>query len=498
MFKGVKHSVRVKIIIIYGEKTMNEEKISSEVLRAQKSVDDALVDRLLAEEAAKSTRKIVVLDDDPTGVQTVHDIHVYTDWSLESLRRGFAETNKLFFILTNSRGLTEEQTSRVHTEIAERVENVAKEYGMDYLIISRSDSTLRGHYPLETALLREVAEKSGNRVVDGEILCPYFKEGGRFTLNNVHYVKYGGELVPCGKTEFAADETFGYKSSSLPEYIEEKTGGKYPAKDVICISLESLRNLDYDGIEAQLLAVHDFGKIIVNAVDDCDVRIFATALYRAMAKGKHYMIRCAAALVKAIGNISDHPLLTKEEMITLKNNAGGIIVVGSHTKKTTVQLEALKQVDGIEFIEMNSDLVLTPGALEAETAAIVERAGKLIEKGVTVCVSTRRTVLTLADDTPEAALVRSVKISDAVQKCVGELKITPAFVVAKGGITSSDVGTKALKAKCALVLGQIAPGVPVWRTGEESRFPGTPYVIFPGNVGDVKTLRQAVETLMGK
>ncbi|MCI7262827.1 MAG: hydroxyacid dehydrogenase [Clostridiaceae bacterium] len=477
---------------------MEEAKISAGILNEQKPVDLEAVDAALAAEAVKNTRKIIVLDDDPTGVQTVHDISVYTDWSMESLRQGFAEENSLFFVLTNSRGLTEEQTTRVHMEIAERAEAIAKEFGLDYLIISRGDSTLRGHYPLETALLRQVAEREGDRVIDGEILCPYFKEGGRFTIGNVHYVKYGEELVPCGQTEFAKDETFGYHSSNLAEYIEEKTGGEYKAADVTCISLDSLRALDYDTVEAQLLSVKNFGKIIVNAVDDCDVKVFATALYRAMAKGKHYMIRCAAALVKAIGNISDRPLLRREEMVTLKNQAGGIIVVGSHTKKTTAQLEELKQVDGIRFIEMNSDLVLTPGALEAETASIVEQAGQLISQGITVCISTKRAVLTLADDTPEAALLRSVKISDAVQSCVGSLKVTPAFVVAKGGITSSDVGTKALRVKRALVLGQIAPGVPVWRTGEESRFPGTPYVIFPGNVGDTDTLKNAVETLLGR
>jgi uncharacterized protein YgbK (DUF1537 family) len=382
---------------------MNEAKISADIIAQQRAVDLSRVNEELKKEADKNTRKIIVLDDDPTGVQTVHDINVYTDWSVESIRAGFAEENSLFFILTNSRGLTEDQTTKVHTEIAERVSTVAKETEKDYLIISRGDSTLRGHYPLETQLLKEVAERESGAVIDGEILCPYFKEGGRFTIDNVHYVKYGNELVPCGQTEFAGDETFGYKSSNLAEYIEEKTKGKYKAADVTCISLDSLRALDYEAIEAQLLSVHDFGKIIVNAVDDCDVKVFATALYRAMAKGKNYMIRCAAALVKAIGNVSDRPLLSRDEMVTLKNNAGGIIVVGSHTKKTTDQLEELKKVQGIEFIEMNSDLVLAPGALEEETSNIVNRAGKLIESGVTVCISTKRAVLTLEDDTPEAA-----------------------------------------------------------------------------------------------
>ena len=474
-----------------------EQPRSASVLAQYPQPDTARLSAALAAEANANQRKIIVLDDDPTGVQTVHDIFVYTDWSIESLRKGFAAPEKLFFILTNSRGFTAAETTKAHIEIAEHVDQVAREFGMDYLIISRGDSTLRGHYPLETDLLRQVAEKKGGFAMDGEILCPYFKEGGRFTLDNVHYVRYGGELVPCGQTEFAKDETFGYTSSNLCDYIEEKTAGKFRAGDITCISLESLRALDFDGIEAQLLAVHDFGKVVVNAVEDCDVQAFAVALYRAMAKGRHFTIRCAAALVKAIGNISSQPLLSREQMVTLKSSAGGIIVVGSHTKKTTAQLEELKKVQGIEFIEMDSDKVLVPGELEKEAAAIVAHCSQQIAKGITCCVSTKRVVLTLPDDTPEAALVRSVAISDALQSCVGRLTASPAFVVAKGGITSSDVGVKALRVKCAKVLGQIRPGIPVWQTGAESLFPGTPYIIFPGNVGEVPTLREAVEILLG-
>ena len=76
-----------------------------------------------------------------------------------------------------------------------------------------------------------------------------------------------------------------------------------------------------------------------------------------------------------------------------------------------------------------------------------------------------------------------------------QLHVKPAYIIAKGGITSSDVGTKALKVKKALVMGQIQKGIPVWLTGEESKFPGMPYIIFPGNVGDKDTLRLIVEEL---
>ena len=474
-----------------------EERIRASELERYPLPDLERVEAALAAEAAKSQRQIVVLDDDPTGVQTVHDVSVYTDWSLESVREGFQEPGKLFFILTNSRSFTAAQTERAHREIARNVADVARELGRDYLIVSRGDSTLRGHYPLETQVLRDVFQRETGRGVDGDILCPYFKEGGRFTLDDVHYVRYGDELVPCGQTEFARDETFGYHSSRLPEYIQEKTGGACRAEDVTCISLARLRALDYEGVEAQLEAVRDYGRIVVNAVDDCDVKVFATALYRAMAKGRSFTVRCAAALVKALGDISDRPLLRREEMVTGETDHGGIIVVGSHTQKTTAQLEALKAVEGIEFIEMDSDLVLVPGALEKEAAAITARCSQLIAQGRTCCVSTKRALLTVENDTPEEALLRSVRISDAVQSCVAGLTATPAFVVAKGGITSSDVGVKALRTRRAWVLGQIRPGIPVWRTDEASRFPGVPYVIFPGNVGEESTLREAVELLLG-
>lgn len=475
-----------------------EERRSSSILTAWPALDMQEVNRLLEKEAASSDRKMIVLDDDPTGVQTVHDVSVYTDWSMESLRSGFAEDNKLFFILTNSRGFTAEQTAKAHLEIAANVDAAAKEAGMEYLIISRGDSTLRGHYPLETELLRKVQEERSGWKVDGEVLCPFFAEGGRFTIGNVHYVRYGDELVPAGQTEFAKDKTFGYTASDLRTYIEEKTEGAYREDSVTCISIEELRGLRLDEITERLMAVTDFNKIVVNAVDTCDVKVFCIALYRAMSRGKHFMFRTAAAFVKSIGNISDRPLLSREEMVTLKNKAGGIIIVGSHTQRTTAQLEELKKVDGILFIEMDSDLVLQEGALEAEVSRILEISESCIRQGMTVAVYTKRRLLEVEHDTKEAALLRSVRISDAVQSLVGRLNVSPAFVVAKGGITSSDVGTKALLVKRADVLGQIRPGIPVWQTGRESRFPGTPYVIFPGNVGEVETLREAVEVLMGK
>lgn len=472
--------------------------ISADVITCYKKIDEAYIDSLLEAEIKASNKKIVVLDDDPTGVQTVHDISVYTSWDKDSIRAGFDEENSLFYVLTNSRGFTAEQTTKAHHEIAAVVDEVAKETGKEYIFISRSDSTLRGHYPLETELLKADYEKNTGKVIDGEILCPFFKEGGRFTIENVHYVKYGDELVPANETEFAKDKTFGYTAATMPEYVEEKTKGAYKKEDVTCISLEDIHNMEIDKIEEQLLAVHDFNKIIVNAVDYVDVKVFCVALYRAMRKGKVYMMRTAAAIVKVMGGVTSQPLLTREQMVVKETENGGIIVVGSHTEKTTRQVEALKELKEIEFIELDATLVKDDAAFEAEVQRCLEKEEACIKSGRTVCCYTTRALITADTGDKEDELRLSVKISDAVQSLVGRLSVTPAFVIAKGGITSSDVGTKALAVKRANVLGQIRPGIPVWQTGDESRFPLTPYVIFPGNVGDDETLREAVEILIGK
>ena len=334
-------------------------------------------------------------------------------------------------------------------------------------------------------------EKTLGISVDGEILCPFFKEGGRFTLENTHYVRYGEELVPAAQTEFAKDATFGYHHSDLCAYVEEKTGGAYLAKDVVCIALS-------DKITRQLCAVRDFQKVVVNAIDYVDVKIVSIALYRAMAKGKHFIFRTAAALVKELGRISTQPLLTREQMIVRESTHGGVIVVGSHTQKTTKQLEELLKLDGIVSVAFDSDLVLEDDAFIKEIKRVTEKIETIIASGKTAVAYTKRKLMVMKDDTKEKALLRSVKISDAVQSLVGNLSVVPSFVIAKGGITSSDIGTKALRVKRATVMGQIRPGIPVWQTGEESKFPQTPYVIFPGNVGEIETLREAAEILMGK
>ncbi|ASA21380.1 four-carbon acid sugar kinase family protein [Paenibacillus donghaensis] len=474
---------------------MEKQKLS-ELQSSFPEPDSERLKELLSRAIKSNASKIIVLDDDPTGVQTVHDVTVITDWNIESIRKGFLTPEKVFFILTNSRSFTEAQTSAAHQEIAENIMAVSRQLDRDYMIISRGDSTMRGHYPLETEVLKDSIESKASYTFDGEILCPFFKEGGRFTVNNIHYVAEHDRLTPIGDTEFARDKTFGYTSSGLGEWVEERTGGAFRQDSMTMITLEELRACEITAIVKKLNAVTGFNKVIVNALDYCDLQVFCIALYESLAEGKKFLYRTAASLVRVIGGISEQPLLRAEQLIEPGSGSGGLIVAGSHTSKTTAQLEQLKPGGHVVMLEFNQHLMVeSEERVQREIARVIEQCTLLLSQNRTVALCTRRERLDLNSGNKEDELRISVRISDALTHIVASLQIRPRFIIAKGGITSSDIGTKALKVQQAIVAGQIKPGVPVWICGEESRFPQLPYVIFPGNVGEESTLKEIVEEL---
>ncbi|GHV57654.1 hypothetical protein AGMMS49579_23830 [Spirochaetia bacterium] len=473
--------------------------------------ETAKAEALIAAEIKKNRRKIIVLDDDPTGVQTVHGIPVYTGWTKESIAAGFDEPGPLFFILTNSRGMTAAETVAVHAEIGKTIARTAAQKNRDFIIISRSDSTLRGHYPLETQTLRQaIAAETCDPVsrydFDGELICPFFVEGGRYTAGNIHYVKTGEMLVPAAQTEFAKDKTFGYQHSDLTEWVEEKTSGEFPASSVTAISLEDIRQGGVERVTAILNGVNNFGKsrscgtVILNALDYSDIKIACAALYCALDGGKHFMIRSAAAIPKVLGGISDRPLLTRAELVgsaigNAGSQRGGLIVIGSHVHKTTRQLELLLAKKNITALEFNTHLVMDDEKFAGEIHRVQQCCDEALEAGRTTVIFTSRNRFDLNTGNKEDELRVAVKIAAAVTSFVSNLKDKPRFIIAKGGITSSEIGTIALKVKKALVLGQVLPGVPVWLTGPESRFPNTPYIIFPGNVGEEDSLKKIADML---
>jgi uncharacterized protein YgbK (DUF1537 family) len=450
----------------------------------------------LAEKASHMHVKWVVLDDDPTGVQTVHDIPVYTEWSVQSLEKALQESGNLFYILTNSRSLTKYETRLLHEELLENLCSASKHSGVSFQVISRSDSTLRGHFPLETNVIQDVLHKELNIETDGVIFAPFFRAGGRYTLHGVHYVKQGEWLIPAAQTEFAADQTFSYRHSVLADYIEEKSQGNISADSVLHIDIDYLRTRDIHAIETILMQAEQGQLVVVDAFSNEDLQVFSTVLYSCIARGKHFIYRTAADFVKAVAAVPDYALLTAENLFPSYEDTvhAGLVIIGSHTAKSTKQLDCLRSLEHLNFIAFQSDLVLE-NRLDEESKRVRACVEASLKEGKTAVVYTGRKVLQKEGDSEEDALQRSVLISEALVAVVKNLQERPRYIIAKGGITSSDIGTKALAVKRAWVMGQIEPGIPVWKCGEESKFPNIPYIIFPGNVGDEDTLLKIVKRL---
>lgn len=434
-------------------------------------------------------RVVVVIDDDPTGIQTVHGVDVYMEWGEDLLVEAFQKSS-VFYIQTNSRSMTSSEAARVNTEIMENIIEASRRTGKDFSVISRSDSTLRWHYPLETSVLRDVYEKKTGKKIDGEILIPFFLEAGRFTYNDVHYVQDGKNLIPAGETEFAKDSVFAFKNSDLKYYVEEKTGGEYTHDRVYSVSIDMIRGMQIDEIYDLLLNVKDFGKVIVNCLCYDDLKVFTTALLKAEKAGKRFLFRSAASFVKVYGFIEDRKLLTKEDFGILPDASGKVLVlVGSHVKKTTDQLNSLLKCPNILPVELCVDkLIESQEIREKEIADKLCIINNALREGNNPVLYTSRKLIEVKSGNKEDNLQISRVVSDSLSMIVRLVRVRPDCVISKGGITSSDIAVKGLGIAKANVLGQILPGIPVIKSGEESKWPGMPYVIFPGNVGNEDSL----------
>lgn len=191
--------------------------------------------------------------------------------------------------------------------------------------------------------------------------------------------------------------------------------------------------------------------------------------------------------------ISSRPLLTRTELLGSGGQAGGLIVIGSYVPKTTAQVEVLLAQTEIKPIEINvADLlddVRQPVAIER----VAHFADDAIRRGHDVVVCTSRTLISGRDATDSLSIGQ--RVSQCLVEIVRAITIRPRYILAKGGVTSSDLATHGLDVKRAIVLGQILSGVPVWQLGAESRYPGLMYIVFPGNVGGPQALTEVVAAL---
>jgi uncharacterized protein YgbK (DUF1537 family) len=334
-----------------------------------------------------------------------------------------------------------------------------------------------------------VAEAIG-QTADGWLIIPFFLEGGRYTIHDVHYVAEGADLVPAGQTEFARDKAFGYQASDLRAWVAEKTAGRVPADQVTSITIADIREGGPEQVAQKLMDLRDGRVCVINAASMKDMQVFVLGLLQAEAQGKNFIYRTAASFVQTRIGLAPKPILTRTDL-SLTADGGGLIVVGSYVPRSTAQVEALLAA-GIVSVEIDAAALLGDGQ-KAEIMRVASAADDALQANQDVAIFTSRQLITGADAEKSLAIGR--RVSDSLVEIVLAVSTRPRYLLAKGGITSSDVATQGLGVKRAMVVGQILPGVPVWELGLESRYPGMPYIVFPGNVGGPDAMAEVVTGL---
>ena len=436
--------------------------------------------------------KIIVLDDDPTGSQTVHSCQLLTRWDAVTLQAALLDASPLFFVLTNTRGMDAARAASVTREVCQNIKLALADLAaggtlFNPIFVSRSDSTLRGHYPVETDVMAEELGREGASF-DAHFLTPAFFEGGRFTRDSIHYLIVNGVPTPVAETEFARDSVFGYRHSYLPDYVEEKTAGRIKASEVERFTLTEVRG----DVLPRLMALSGNRCCVVDAENQADLNHFAEQLTAAAAQGKRFLFRSAASLLTALAKLPPQPVAAEAMHAYVKDNKPGAVIVGSHVKKTTAQLAILLEQPGIVPLEVDVDRIETEREKLLTEIQTLARDAHI--QGWTPVIYTSRVERQFPDQATRLAFGEAV--SALLMDVVRSLPTTLGFLISKGGITSNDVLSDGLALRTSTVLGQILPGCSVVRCpADHPRFPDLPVVIFPGNVGDDAALATAYRRL---
>jgi uncharacterized protein YgbK (DUF1537 family) len=458
--------------------------------------DAALRESIRAMRAADGVL-LGVLDDDPTGSQAVHGVQVVTVLDERAYAAALAGPAATCFVLTNTRSLDEPAAVETNRRAARGLISVAERDSVRVQLISRSDSTLRGHVMAEVAALQATRREMLGRGFDGVLLVPAFLEAGRLTAGDIHWARTGAGLAPVGETEFARDAAFGYTASDLRDFVAEKSGGAIAPEDVRSISLEDIRLGGPPRVTELLAAIQDGAWVVVNATEYSDLDAVAFGVMAAERAGQEFLFRTGPSFVRALAGLGPRAPLRGPDIWPAGRPSGhGLIVVGSHVSQTSRQVAALRAHGVTTDIELDVPAIIG-GTRTGDVAATARQVTGALSRS-DVLLYTSRARVTGRDAAGSLAIGRQV--SAALSRIVrAALAAKPAWIVAKGGITSHDVAVHGLGIRRAEVTGQLFPGViSVFRPLEAApEAIGVPYVVFAGNVGDEGTLGQVVSILNG-
>ena len=416
----------------------------------------------------------VVLDDDPTGVQTLAGVRVLLDW--DAARVGAALVGRrAVHLITNSRALPPDRVEPLVSDAA----RIAREAASDARVVLRGDSTLRGHVLEEYLGVRSVVASGRWPVL---MLVPALPAAGRITVDGVHLFVRDGVPTPLHETEYATDGVFAYASARLLDWAEERSNGLFQASDGAGLSLAALRTGGAAVVSDALCGLGGRGRPAVFAPDaetEGDLAVIAAGLAAAEAKGCDVIVRCAPAFAGVLAGT------TARGPAPLPGGERVLVVCGSYVPQTTRQLARLRGVNPEAVLEADVG-AFVDGDHEAEARRLSHLTSELLDRIGLAVVATPR-------DHPGAALSLDVggRVAVGLARVVTGVVPHPDVIVAKGGITSAVTLRDGVGAAEAEVVGPVEPGVSRWSARWSGGEP-LDYVVVPGNVGDDELLARLV------
>ncbi|HTT95354.1 MAG TPA: four-carbon acid sugar kinase family protein [Solirubrobacterales bacterium] len=422
---------------------------------------------------------LIVLDDDPTGAQSEVGVPVALTWEPQVLARIAATGPRAVHLLTNCRALAAPAAEVVTREAA----GAAVGAFPGAPIFLRGDSTLRAHLLPEYRGLRDAAFAGREPTL---VLVPALPGAGRVTEGGVHYLRCPGERVPVAATEYARDRDFGYLSSRLLAWAEERSGGAFDASRGRELRLAELREGGPDAVAAalgELAEVDGAAALALDSVSVADLELVAAGLRRAFAAGAEAIVRCAPALVGAFAG-------TRAEGAVEPPAVDGPVLVlcGSHVPTSSRQLERLLARHPASAVWVRPARLAGAGR-EAEVAAAIDAAAARLRGDGLAVVATERDVYAAGD-----SLAAGAAIATGLAAILAGLRDRVGLVVSKGGITSAVNVREGLAADLAEVRGPLRDGISLWSIDTPERS-ALPFVVFPGNVGGEDDLAELVDQI---
>jgi uncharacterized protein YgbK (DUF1537 family) len=451
---------------------------------------------------AEAPLKIVVIDDDPTGSQTVHGCPLLLRWDAATLAAGLAHPSPLLFLLANTRALDPGESGRRLRDICGALRAAIAAAGIEHwLVVSRGDSTLRGHFPLEVDV---IAEELGP--FDATFLVPAFLEGGRTTVNGVHLL-HGR---PVHESAFARDRLFGYGTSDLAEWAAEKSGGRIAAGAVRRIGLAELE-AGGAALREQLASLAANAFVAVDAEQPRQLAELGAAVRELTApaaagrwgRPRRFLFQSAASLLNGLADLPPPARCGAELAGLRRRDAGGaplpgLVLVGSHVPLADAQLAQLLAEPGCGGVEVQVAQLqrVLEGPVPHHLLASLEqewhgRLLRLLESGRTPVLSTSRGELLCRHAAERRAL--GIALAEVMARLAASLAPRLGYLISKGGITSHTLLADGLQQTMVALQGQLLPGLSLVLPAQDAdpASQGLPVLTMPGNLGEADTLRQA-------